>query len=38
MTVDTSDIEWHLIAPYLPAGGHGGRPVALWVPKSRPGH
>src|SRR5690242_12148229 len=24
---DTSEAEWQLIAPYLPAGGRGGRPV-----------
>ena len=24
---DTSDAEWALIGPYLPAGGRGGRPV-----------
>jgi transposase len=24
---DTSDAEWQLIGPYLPAGGRGGRPV-----------
>jgi hypothetical protein len=38
---DTSDAEWEILAPYVPAGGpapgRGGRPVTLHLPKSRPG-
>jgi hypothetical protein len=35
---DTSDAEWEILAPYVPAGGpapgRGGRPVTLPLPKT----
>ena len=34
---DTTDAEWQLIGPYLPAGGRGGRPV-LYPRRSAYGH